>query len=232
MYRKQRGITMNSKTTPLLTAHLFVSDKNSWDGFDEMLKELEERGITVKIYKPNDPLVNINPKDPRVYVSLGENEEMFTTLYGMPYHERKRWLHYNSVKNIKPDFLFHCWLFYTDPLPENKIIPNTRFTSNTPLISVFTATYKSKEKIQRVYKSLLSQTYPNWEWVIVDDSGDNDLTYKKDLLPLKDSRVRRYRQDRRNGYIGATKRYAAGICTGEILVEMDMIYIIEFGFIK
>ena len=33
--------------------------------------------------------------------------------------------------------------------------------------------------------------------------------------------LRRYRQDSRNGYIGATKRYAAGLCTGEILVEVD-----------
>jgi glycosyltransferase involved in cell wall biosynthesis len=212
---------MNSKSTPLLTAHLFVSDKNSWDGFEEMLKELDERGITVRVYKPNDQLVNVNPKNPRVYVSLGENEEMFTTLYELPYYERKRWLHYKSANNIKPDYLFHCWLCYTDPLPENKLIPNSRFTSDTPLISIFTAAYKSKEKIQRAYKSLLNQTYVNWEWVIIDDSGDNDLTYKKDLLSLKDSRVRRYRQDERNGYIGATKRYAAGLCTGEILVEMD-----------
>lgn len=212
---------MNSNITPLLTAHLFVSDKKSWDGFEEMLKELGERGITVKIYKPNDPLANINPKNPRVYVSLGENEEMFTTLYELPYYERRRWLHYKSANNIKPDYLFYCWLCYTDPLPENKLIPNTRFTSNAPLISVFTAAYKSKDKIQRAYKSLLNQNYPNWEWVIVDDSGDNDLTYKKDLLQLKDFRVRRYRQDNRNGYIGATKRYAAGLCTGEILVEMD-----------
>jgi glycosyltransferase involved in cell wall biosynthesis len=86
---------------------------------------------------------------------------------------------------------------------------------------VFTASYKPKEKIQRPYRSLLKQTYPHWEWVIVDDSGDEDATYHNDLLPLTDPRVRRYRQDSRNGYIGAIKRYAAGLCTGEILVEVD-----------
>ena len=57
--------------------------------------------------------------------------------------------------------------------------------------------------------------------MIVDDSGDEDETYKEYLLPLDDPRVRRYRQDSRNGYIGAIKRYAAGLCTGEILVEVD-----------
>jgi len=57
--------------------------------------------------------------------------------------------------------------------------------------------------------------------VIVDDSGDDDATYNQDLLSLKDPRVRRYRQDSRNGYIGSIKRYAAGLSTGEILVELD-----------
>ena len=207
--------------TPLLTAHLFVSNKSSRDGFEEMLKKLDESGITVKLYEPDDPLLDINPKNPRVYVSLGESDAQFKTLYAMPYHERKRWLHYKSATDIQPNFLFYCWLNRTDPLPENKIIPNTKFSSNTPLVSVFTAAFKSKDKIKRPYASLLKQTYPNWEWVIIDDSDDDEVTYKQDLLPLDDPRVRRYRQDSRNGYIGATKRYAAGLCTGEILVEVD-----------
>lgn len=212
---------MQSKNTPLLTAHLFVLNKNSLDGFEEMLKKLDESGITVKLYESDDPLLDINPKNPRVYVSLGERDDQFKALYAMPLHERKRWLHYNSAANIQPYFLFYCWLKSTDPLPENKIIPDTHFSSDTPLVSVFTAAYKSKDKIQRPYASLLKQTYSNWEWVIIDDSGDDDATYNQDLLPLNDPRVRRYRQDSRNGYIGATKRYAAGLCTGEILVEVD-----------
>lgn len=212
---------MQSNNTPLLTAHLFVSSKNSLDGIEEMLKKLIESGISVQLYEREEALLNINPKSPHVYVSVGDRAEQFKTLYALPYHERKRWLHYNLATEIQPAFLFYCWLNQTDPLPENKIIPTTHFTSDTPLVSVFTAAYKSKDKIQRPYKSLLKQTYSNWEWVIIDDSGDEDVTYSKDLLPLDDPRVRRYRQDYRNGYIGATKRYAAGLCTGEILVEVD-----------
>ncbi|MVX65099.1 glycosyltransferase [Clostridium chromiireducens] len=212
---------MKSNSTPLLTAHLFVSMKNLINGFEDMLKKLDENGISVKLYEPDKPLLDINPKNPRVYVSLGEETTQFPTLFSLPYHERKRWLHYKSPIDIDPNHLFYCWLSQTDPLPRNKVIPDTNFSSDTPLVSVFTAAYKSKEKIKRPYQSLLNQTYTNWEWVIVDDSGDNDMTYKEDLLTLSDPRVRRYRQDNRNGYIGATKRYAAGLCTGEILVEVD-----------
>ncbi|MBU3112280.1 glycosyltransferase [Clostridium lacusfryxellense] len=212
---------MSSNSTPLLTAHLFFSRENSWDGFEEMLKRLDESGITVKLYEPNEALLDIYPKHPRVYVSFGMGAEEFKTLYDMPLHERRRWLHYNSPEDIQPADLFYCWLKLTDPLPENKTIPVTHFSTDIPLVSVFTAAYKSKEKILRPYHSLLNQTYTNWEWVIVDDSGDEDATYNHDLLPLDDPRVRRYRQDSRNGYIGSTKRYAAGLCTGEILVEVD-----------
>lgn len=212
---------MLSDHTPLLTAHLFVSITNVLDGLDEMMIRLAERGITFKFYGPNDALLDNNPKSPRVYLSLGTRWEEFRTLNALPLHERKRWLHFNSPAEIQPANLFYCWLSCTDPLPENRTISSTRFSSSTPLVSVFTASYKSKEKIQRPYRSLLNQTYPHWEWVIVDDSDDGDETYRQYLQPLDDPRVRRYRQDSRNGYIGAIKRYAAGLSTGEILVEVD-----------
>ncbi|MCR8632907.1 glycosyltransferase [Paenibacillus radicis (ex Xue et al. 2023)] len=212
---------MASNHTPLLTAHLFVSEEISRDGLEERVTLLTESGITVRLYGPNEALMHINPKDPRVYVSLGTDWKQFTTLNALPIHERQRWLHYGSPEEIKPSGLYYCWLKRTDPLPENKPILPNRFSSDFPLVSVFTASYKSKDKIQRPYRSLLNQTYSNWEWVIVDDSGDEDETYNQDLLPLEDPRVRRYRQDSRNGYIGATKRYAAGLCTGEIVVEVD-----------
>ena len=212
---------MTTNQIPILTVHLFVSSTNSSDGLEEMVLRLTESGITVKLYEPDDALLDINPKNPRVYVSLGEEWKEFTTLSALPLYERKRWLHYNNLEDIQSYKLFNCWLNYTDPLPKNRTIPPVRFSSDTPLVSVFTASYKSKDKIQRPYRSLLNQTYSNWEWVIVDDSDDEDETYKNSLLPLIDPRVRRYRQDSRNGYIGAIKRYAAGLCTGEILVEVD-----------
>ncbi|KEK22988.1 glycosyltransferase [Bacillus gaemokensis] len=212
---------MASNHPSLLTAYLFVSRKNSWDGLQEMITNLEESGITVEVYGPQDMLLDINPKHPRIYVSLGLEWEEFQTLNALPLHERKRWLHFDSPVQVQPFKLFYGWLNFTDPLPENRKILSTQFSSDTPLVSVFTASYRSKEKIQRPYRSLLNQTYPHWEWVIVDDSGDEDETYNKCLLSLNDSRIRRYRQDSCTGYIGAVKRYAAGLCTGEILVEVD-----------
>ncbi|KAA0546549.1 glycosyltransferase [Bacillus sp. BGMRC 2118] len=212
---------MTNKHVPLLTAHLFLSDSESMVGLEELILRISECGITVRTYGQNEELKVEKPKDPRVYVSIGEEWNEFTTLVSMAAYEKGRWLHYESTAELQPEHLFYCWLKYTDPMPENKIITTSQFTSEEPLVSIFTASFRSKDKIQRPYQSLLKQTYTNWEWVIVDDSGDDDETYKQFLTNLKDPRVRRYRQDSRNGYIGSTKRYAAGLSTGEILVELD-----------
>ncbi|MBT2293615.1 glycosyltransferase [Paenibacillus albidus] len=212
---------MSLNFTPLLTTHIFVSKNLMQTDLTEMMEKLEGSHITVKLYGPDDPLLGNSLHKPRVYVTLGEGWGEFTTLISLPAHEKKRWLHFQSANEIQPVHLFFCWLKATNPLPENKTIPESHFSSDTPLVSVFTASYRSKDKIQRPFQSLLKQTYKNWEWVIVDDSGDEEETYRQDLLPLNDHRVRRYRQDSSNGYIGAVKRYAAGLCTGEILVEID-----------
>ena len=41
--------------------------------------------------------------------------------------------------------------------------------------SIFTSIYNTSKKcIDRLYKSLLSQTYNNWDWFIIDDGNDNN----------------------------------------------------------
>lgn len=212
---------MSTTQTPLLTIHLFNSEEQSNQEMNDLLVELSKFEISIILYKPNDALQTIHPKHPHIFVSIGSNWNEFTSLATLPTESRKRWLHFESPTEIIPNNLFYCWLKQTDPFPFDKPLPPTQFTSEKPLVSIFTASYRSQDKIKRPYHSLLNQTYSNWEWIIVDDSGDDDETYNNDLLPLKDSRIRRYRQDQRNGYIGAIKRYAAGLCTGEILVEVD-----------
>ena len=92
---------MTTNHIPLLTVHLFVSRKNSDNGFEEMLQSLEKCGITVKLYNPDDALEEINPKSPRVYISLGPEWSEFTTLNSLPLYERKRWLHYTNPAEIQ-----------------------------------------------------------------------------------------------------------------------------------
>jgi len=42
------------------------------DGFEEMLKRLDNSKITIKQYKPDDLLVDVHPKEPHIYVTKVE----------------------------------------------------------------------------------------------------------------------------------------------------------------
>ncbi len=91
-------------------------------------------------------------------------------------------------------------------------------------MSVFTAAFESGDAIERVYSSLLRQTYPGWEWVVVDDSEGSDTAARIARMVQSSAargRIRSYRQLPSTGSIGATKAAATALSRGEFLVELD-----------
>lgn len=96
--------------------------------------------------------------------------------------------------------------------------------TETPILSVFTPTYQTNERIFRTYESLKNQTYENWEWVVVDDSPDGDYKtweYLKDIAS-HDYRVHIHRmRPNSSGNVGEVKHRAAMLCNGEWLFELD-----------
>ena len=95
---------------------------------------------------------------------------------------------------------------------------------DTPILSIFTPTYKTNERIFRTYESLVNQTYENWEWVVVDDSPIDDNTtwnYLEDIAS-QDYRVHIHRiTPTTSGNVGEAKHRAAMMCNGEWLFELD-----------
>jgi glycosyltransferase involved in cell wall biosynthesis len=90
-----------------------------------------------------------------------------------------------------------------------------------PIFSLFTSSYNSGEKIFRVYNSLLKQTLVNWEWIILDDSpDDNNFDFLRKNF-INDERIRLYRRSKNNGSIGNVKNEAIGLCRGKYVLEMD-----------
>lgn len=94
----------------------------------------------------------------------------------------------------------------------------------TPILSIFTPTYQTNERIFRTYQSLVNQTYVNWEWVVVDDSPEGDYRtweYLKDLAN-QDYRLQIHRMSPNSGgNVGEVKHRAAMLCNGEWLFELD-----------
>ena len=62
-----------------------------------------------------------------------------------------------------------------------------------PKISIITSYYNSGEYIMQTYNCVISQTFPYWEWIIVDDgSTDKKSLSILDEIEQKDSRIRVY----------------------------------------
>jgi len=92
------------------------------------------------------------------------------------------------------------------------------------LFSIITPIYKTPiNKIQRLYNSLLEQTYSNWEWIVFDDSPIEHIeSYNYvDELSKNDNRISLYKKNKNSGIIGEVKKAAFSLGTGDYLVEVD-----------
>lgn len=85
--------------------------------------------------------------------------------------------------------------------------------------SILMANYNNGKYIEESIKSVLSQTYSNWELVIVDDCSD-DNSIEKIRLFLKDNRIKLIRHKKNYG-VGFTKRDAASNASNKILGILD-----------
>ena len=90
-----------------------------------------------------------------------------------------------------------------------------------PTFSLFTSSYNSYNKILRVYNSIQKQTLLDWEWIIIDDSpDDNNFIFLRENFS-HDTRIRFYRRSCNNGSIGNVKNETIGLCRGKYVIEMD-----------
>jgi glycosyltransferase involved in cell wall biosynthesis len=86
------------------------------------------------------------------------------------------------------------------------------------LISVFTPTHRGMPIIDDAYKSLLAQTYTDWEWVVAPNNG---ALLSEEMS--RDARVRiiPYTQEGDTFSIGALKHFCCDHATGDIYLELD-----------
>jgi O-antigen biosynthesis protein len=148
--------------------------------------------------------------NPNVFVSFGDNWGDFPTLSKAPWDIASRWLHFDEGAPLDTVArqVIYCYL--------NALAPQRH-----PLVSIFTPSYKSGSKILRPFSSLLKQSYSNWEWIIVDDTEDYSNWQSLERLANMDHRIKPFRPMRRSGRIGELKKWACGLASGSILVELD-----------
>ena len=89
-----------------------------------------------------------------------------------------------------------------------------------PLISIVTPVYNVSLYIEQTIRSVLNQTYRNWEWIILDDGstdGTGDFVRR-----CKDSRIRYYYQGHAGlSHLAETYNKALQKCSGEFIAMLD-----------
>lgn len=91
---------------------------------------------------------------------------------------------------------------------------------NNPLFSILIANYNNGKYFIDCYNSILSQSYQNWEAIIVDDCSTDDSVEQIKNIIGEDNRFKLYTNEENKG-CGYTKRRCAELATGEICGFVD-----------
>jgi glycosyltransferase involved in cell wall biosynthesis len=177
--------------------------------------DYEEKRLDCRCYATDADLERVLIRDrPDVIITCGPRSA-FPLLAKAPGEIQKRWLHYDVLPSSTQlgVLAFNCYLtnLLRDP-----------GEGTTPLVTVFTPTYRTGERIRRTLQSLRDQTYTNWEWIVVDDSDDGGRTFAMlTRLARTDHRIQVFKAGEHSGVIGRVKHWACSLGSGEILVELD-----------
>lgn len=87
--------------------------------------------------------------------------------------------------------------------------------------SIITPTHKRADKLARAVESALSQTYSNWEMIIVNDSPD-DTTYQSFTSSVNDSRVFYYKNDTNHGV-----NYSRNFALDNVSTDSDWVIFLD-----
>lgn len=151
-------------------------------------------------FKP-DSILSISKDYFKDYMNLCEK----------PIYVRNKWINLDEYESNTGEIAYNCAMH------------NILRADYDTTVSFFTPIYNTKEKLWKTYESVRNQTYPNWEWVIVNDSSDNGKTLKIALeIASQDLRVTVYDfREKSGGIIGESKYRAAMLTKGKWLAELD-----------
>uniref|UniRef100_A0A6C0B150 Glycosyltransferase 2-like domain-containing protein n=1 Tax=viral metagenome TaxID=1070528 RepID=A0A6C0B150_9ZZZZ len=133
--------------------------------------------------------------------------------YYLPIRMKNRIIHIINICNINEfnRLVNTCYINYI----------TSDITLQRPIFSLFTTCYKSYDRIFRAYNSIKEQKLRDWEWVILDDSPEEDHFIFLTNIFKKDKRIRLYKRSQNSGSIGNVKNEAVMLCRGKYVLEMD-----------
>jgi glycosyltransferase involved in cell wall biosynthesis len=94
----------------------------------------------------------------------------------------------------------------------------TQALTPPPLVSVLMPAFNSEAYIKEAISSILSQTYPHFELIILDD-GSSDSTFEL-IMQFQDPRIRALRHEKNQGTV-ATRNELVTLAKGKYIALLD-----------
>ena len=148
---------------------------------------------------------------PVMICSFGEYH-LFRALDNDYFHLNKKWIHFENTSQ------FNSRMF-VQRHTQSSVFDN--HNANRNLISFFTTSFHSGDKILKPFSSITSQSFHNWEWIIWDDSKDLQTYERLIEFQKRDPRIRVFKAPVHNGFIGEMKELSARLARGRWIVEVD-----------
>jgi len=129
---------------------------------------------------------------------------------------------------MKDDRFF--WSYQKEP---GKVL-NKNYTKDfdgKPLVSIITSYYNSQEFMWQTINCVLNQTFPFWEWIIVDDGSTDEyaVEYLKSVEKI-DARIKIYHKE--NEGLAKGRDYAIKYSTTDYILPLDADDLIEPTYIE
>lgn len=179
--------------------------------YDDFINNTEKNFDLKVILNTNNILSDINSiRTFDCIITIGNNID-FAPLNALSFEFRKKWIHMPEFNPI---------LIGLNIINVFRNNINRKRNNGEKLFSIFTCTFNTPfNTIERLYKSLKSQTYNNWNWFILDDS--NKFSVSEYIEAFKDPRITIIKNYTNHGVIGFNKHLIAMACDGDYLVEVD-----------
>ena len=207
---------LDKEATPKLPRVLYIG-KGKPDISTSKILDYEAHELTVKYIEDDSNVVKVIAEfKPDSIVTVGESFKSFPILASLPLQFRRKWINIDNEKDLENIGNIAYGV------SEQAMLDPTNMNDES-LISFFTPIYNTKEKLYETYHSVAAQTYPNWEWVLMNDSTDGGRTLKiAEDIAKNDPRVKIYDlREKSGGCIGEVKWRACAMARGYIVAELD-----------
>ena len=91
----------------------------------------------------------------------------------------------------------------------------------SPIVSVVTPCYNSGNYIGETIESVISQTFQDWEMIIVDDCSDDNSAAIITQYVEKDSRIKYFKTEKRTGSPSAPRNIGVNNSSGQYIAFLD-----------